>query len=122
MNNADGRRRWLFAEVAALRWVAEQKRMAFPTSAATKPKRIRKGDQAVLYTSRGAFHNPTRDEARLVGLAAATGDCEPVDGGGDRRARVHLGVSDHRRFTAAGASPRSSAIRLGGPTVSQPAR
>lgn len=28
----------------------------------------------------GAFHNPSRDEARLVGLATGTGDCEPVDG------------------------------------------
>lgn len=82
MNQADGGRYWVwvFAEIAGLRWVAEQKQMAFPASATAKAARMRKGDRAVLYTSRGAFHNPTRDEARLVGLVTVTGDCEPLDG------------------------------------------
>lgn len=82
MNHGEGGRRWVwvFAEIAGLRWVAQQKQMAFPASAAVKAARMRKGDRAVLYTSRGAFHNPSRDEARLVGLATVTGPCEPVDG------------------------------------------
>lgn len=31
------------------------------------------GDRAVLYVTRGAFHNPTRDESRLRGIATVTG-------------------------------------------------
>lgn len=53
--------------------------MAFPSAAAARARRIRAGDRAVLYTSRGAFHNPTRDEARLVGLATVTGACEACE-------------------------------------------
>lgn len=70
---------WIFGEAAGLRWVVENQQMAFPPAAATRARRIRAGDRAVLYTSRGAFHNPTRDEARLVGLATATGACEPCE-------------------------------------------
>lgn len=82
MNDTEGERRWVwvFGEVAGLRWMAEQQRMAFPASAAAKAPWTREGDRAVLYTSRGAFHNPTPDEARLVGLVTVTGDCEPLDG------------------------------------------
>lgn len=60
---------WVLGEVDALRWVVDQKTMAFPDSASTRIRDMGAGDRAVLYTTRGAFHNPTRDEARLVGVA-----------------------------------------------------
>jgi hypothetical protein len=54
--------------------------MAFPPSAAAQTRRTAHGDRAVLYTTRGAYHNPTRDHARLGGLATVTGSCEPAEG------------------------------------------
>jgi hypothetical protein len=53
--------------------------MACPTSAAPQARRTTQGDRAVLYTTRGAYHNPTRDEVRLVGVATVTGSCEPAE-------------------------------------------
>lgn len=67
---------WIFGEVAGLRWVVDNQQMAFPPASRARARRIRAGDRAVLYTSRGAFHNPTRDEARLAGLATVTGACK----------------------------------------------
>jgi hypothetical protein len=60
---------WVFGEIAALRWVIEHQQMLFADHQQRRLSTMRAGDRAVLYTSRGAFHNPTRDEARLVGLA-----------------------------------------------------
>lgn len=76
-----GRRRWVwvFGTIEGLRWVLQNQQMAFPPSAASRARRIQKGDQAVLYTSRGAYHNPTRDDTRLAGVATVTGPCEPVE-------------------------------------------
>lgn len=76
-----GQRRWVwvFGNIEALRWVLQHQQMAFPSSAASRARRIQKGDRAVLYTSRGAYHNPNKDEARLAGLATVTGPCEPVE-------------------------------------------
>jgi hypothetical protein len=59
---------WVFGEIAALRAVLAEQRMAFPLHARDSVAAMRPGDQAVLYVTRGAHHNPTRDEARLAGL------------------------------------------------------
>ena len=67
---------WVFAEIQALRWVVDSSTMAFPESAGSRIAAMAKGDQVVLYTTRGAFHNPTRDEARLVGIATVEEDPE----------------------------------------------
>jgi hypothetical protein len=76
VQRADGSRFWIwiFAEIQGLRWVLEHNAMAFPERAATQVAKIRRGDRAVLYVSRNAFHNPTRDESRLVGLVRVTSD------------------------------------------------
>ena len=60
---------WVFGEVTALRWVVEHEQMLFAEHQKRRLTQMRSEDRAVLYTTRGAFHNPTRDEARLVGLA-----------------------------------------------------
>lgn len=78
---------WVFGEIAALRWVVEHQRMLFAHHQQRRLTTMRAGDRAVLYTSRGAFHNPTRDEARPVGLATVQGDPAQADqavGFGDR--------------------------------------
>jgi hypothetical protein len=47
--------------------------MAFTSSAAPLLQQMSAGDRAVLYVTRGAVHNPTRDIARLAGLVTVDG-------------------------------------------------
>lgn len=77
---------WVFGEIEGLRWVAAHDRMAFSAAAATRARAMRDGDRALLYVTRGAFHNPTRDSSRLAGIATATGTVtdEPIEIGGRR--------------------------------------
>jgi len=74
MADRDERGGWVvvLAEAEGLRWVLERSRMAWTEASATRAARIRPGDRLVLYVARGAFHNPTRDESRLVALAEVT--------------------------------------------------
>lgn len=67
---------WVFGEIDGLRWVLREKRMAFAEHVRTRARRIQAGDRAVLYVSRGAHHNPTRDRSRLRGLVTVTSDCQ----------------------------------------------
>lgn len=60
---------WVFGEADALDWVRGNEIMAFPSHADREMAQLREGDRAVLYTTRGAFHNPTRDDSRFVGVA-----------------------------------------------------
>lgn len=70
MVSAD-RHGWLvvLAEAEGLSWVLEKSRMAWTEASAGRVSRIQAGDRLVLYVARGAFHNPTRDESQLLGLA-----------------------------------------------------
>lgn len=43
--------------------------MAFGPGQEARALNIRPGDRLFLYTSRGAFNNPTRDEPQLLGVA-----------------------------------------------------
>jgi hypothetical protein len=63
---------WLtvLGHAAGARWVLEESRMAFGGGQAARAARIQPGDRLFLYTSRGAFKDPTRDEAQLLGLAS----------------------------------------------------
>lgn len=63
---------WVFGEIEGLRWVLDRRTMAFPKHAARRLQRLAAGDRAVLYVTRGAFHNPTRDRARLAGAVTVT--------------------------------------------------
>jgi hypothetical protein len=72
---------WVFGDVIGLRWVLANQTMAFRRAAAPRLRAMGEGDHAVLYVSRGAFHNPTRDMAHLGGLAtvlASPTDDRPV--------------------------------------------
>ena len=64
---------WVFGDIAGLRWVLDRSTMAFPDSAAPRLRAMSAGDRAVLYVTRGAFHNPSRDVARLAGLVTVAG-------------------------------------------------
>lgn len=59
----------VLAEAEGLRWVLEHSRMAWTEASSRRASRVRPGDRLVLYVARGAFHNPTRDESQLLGLA-----------------------------------------------------
>jgi hypothetical protein len=74
-----------FGEIQGLRWVLEHQRMAFSEGLSSRARSIDIGDELVLYVTRGAFHNPTRDRSQFVGLAGVTG---PV-----RRARAPIVIA-----------------------------
>ena len=60
---------WTFGEIDGYRWVIDKKRMAFSEKQMRgKALNMAPGDKAVLYISRGAYHNPTRDRTRLAGV------------------------------------------------------
>ncbi|MEU7021613.1 hypothetical protein ABZ990_13255 [Streptomyces sp. NPDC046203] len=63
-----------------LAWVLENQRMAFPAGRSTGLPE--KGDEILLYTTRGCFRNPGRDRGRIMGLATVTSEVaalpEPV--------------------------------------------
>jgi hypothetical protein len=52
----------------AIAWVVSQRRMAVTADrAAAASAAISEGDELLLYATRGAFHNPTRDRGRVFG-------------------------------------------------------
>jgi hypothetical protein len=55
-----------------LAWVLRNRRMAFTESRAAEVSELRRGDRLFLYTSRGCYHNPTRDRGRVIGEAETT--------------------------------------------------
>lgn len=61
----------VLSEREALVWVLEHKRMAFPIHRRSEVIGLSRGDRLLLYTTRGCFHNPTRDRGRVVGVAYA---------------------------------------------------
>jgi hypothetical protein len=63
----------------ALAWVLANERMAFPGYRAREASRLRKGDELLLYTTRGCFRNPGRDRGRLIGTATAATAVERFD-------------------------------------------
>ncbi len=73
---------WVFGDIRGLRWVLERGTMAFAAHAAARLRGMAPGDRAVLYVTRGAFHNPTRDRAYLAGLVEVTSpprETEPLE-------------------------------------------
>ena len=69
----------VIGEAEALRWIVAQERMAFAAGRAQQASNLRVGDGLLLYTSRGAFHNPTRDRGRVVGVATVTSPVTSLD-------------------------------------------
>jgi hypothetical protein len=59
----------VLAEAEGLRWMLKRSRMAWTEASARRAEQIRPRHRLLLYVARGAFHNPTRDESHLIGLA-----------------------------------------------------
>jgi hypothetical protein len=78
----------VIGDAAPLAWVLEEQRMAFPALRRSQAAALEISDELFIYTTRGCFHNPTRDRGRVMGLALVRSDvhdlAEPVVFG-DRR-------------------------------------
>ncbi len=63
----------------AIAWVVSRKQMAFTSDRARAASAaITAGDELFLYSTRGAFHNPTRDRSRVFGRAVARSAVEQL--------------------------------------------
>ncbi|GAA1461811.1 hypothetical protein NE857_13380 [Nocardiopsis exhalans] len=62
----------ILSEREAVAWVLAHERMAFPATRRAEVDRLAVGDRLILLTTRGCWHNPTRDRTRLIGLAEVT--------------------------------------------------
>lgn len=76
----------VIGERRALTWILEHERMAFPEYRDASYLAV--GDRLLLYTTRGCFHNPTRDRGRIIGEATVKSPVRALDEAvaiGDRR-------------------------------------
>ena len=76
----------VIGEREALAWILRGERMAFTPSRAREARALSPGQRLFLYTTRGCFHNPTRDRGRVI-AAATVATCveelaEPLELGG----------------------------------------
>ena len=62
----------IIGEGEALAWVLLNRRMAFTVHRRTMATAVRQDDEVFIYTTRGAFHNPTRDRGRVIARARAS--------------------------------------------------
>jgi hypothetical protein len=60
------------ADREPLAWILAEQRTAFPPWRAREAQALQHGDRLLLYTTRGCFHNPTRDRGKVIGLASVT--------------------------------------------------
>lgn len=63
----------------AIAWVLREQRMAFPPTSRPEITQVRPGDELLIYTTRGAYRNPTRDRGRVVGRARVTSEVRRLD-------------------------------------------
>jgi hypothetical protein len=69
----------IISEAQALRWIVSNRRMAFAAHRTRDAGRIAVGDRLLMFTTRGCFHNPTRDRSRLVGEAEVSSAVTTLD-------------------------------------------
>jgi hypothetical protein len=59
----------IIGDRVALGWVLKSRRMAFPGRTRSEVRSLGVGDELLIYTTRKAFGNPTRDRGRIIGRA-----------------------------------------------------
>ncbi|WP_055629843.1 hypothetical protein [Streptomyces hirsutus] len=59
----------ILGEREAVAWVLREQRMAFPPGRRAEVARLEPGDELLIYTTRGCWHNPGRDRGRVIGRA-----------------------------------------------------
>jgi len=62
----------ILGEREAVAWVLRESRMAFPPTSRSEVNRLRAGDDLFVLTTRGCWHNPTRDRTKIIGTAEVT--------------------------------------------------
>ncbi|MFG2952354.1 hypothetical protein ACGF5O_01320 [Streptomyces sp. NPDC048291] len=78
-SNAPATHLLIISDREPLAWVLENQRMAFPAGRTRASLSLDKGDEVLLYTTRGCFGNPTRDLGRIIGLATLTSEVSTLD-------------------------------------------
>jgi hypothetical protein len=68
----------VLGERVALGWVLREQRMAFPAGRAREVAALSNGDELLLYTTRGCWHNPTRHRGRVIASAITRSSVEPL--------------------------------------------
>ncbi|MEV6986151.1 hypothetical protein AB0M95_33500 [Sphaerisporangium sp. NPDC051017] len=72
----------ILGEREAVAWVLREGRMAFPPTSRSEVGKLKVGDELFILTTRGCWHNPTRDRTRVIGTAKVLSDVvayeEPV--------------------------------------------
>lgn len=63
----------ILGERQAVYWVLANSKTAFVATRAGQALQLSEGDRLLLYTTRGAWRNPTRDRGRVIGEATVTG-------------------------------------------------
>ncbi|GKV72018.1 hypothetical protein [Pseudarthrobacter sp. NCCP-2145] len=69
----------VLAEREAILWVLQNELMAFPARPRREVSALQPGDELVLLTTRGAYHNPTRDRTRVIGTAIVHSKVAPFE-------------------------------------------
>ncbi|KAB8183284.1 hypothetical protein FH608_049325 [Nonomuraea phyllanthi] len=69
----------ILGERQAIAWVLREQRMAFPATSRSEVAALRPGDDLLIYTTRSAYRNPTRDRGRVVGSAVVTSQPRPLE-------------------------------------------
>jgi hypothetical protein len=69
----------ILGEREAISWVLREQRMAFPSTPRAEVAALAVDDRLLLYTTRGAWHNPTRDRGRIIGIATVTNAVRLLD-------------------------------------------
>jgi hypothetical protein len=70
----------VLGEREAIWWVLTESRMAFQAHrAAQAARQLEPGVQLLLYVTRGAFHNPTRDRGQVIGEAIVASPLTSLD-------------------------------------------
>lgn len=81
VQDANGRARTfllIIGDRAALAWVLNSGKMAFPDDRRRETRSLAVGDRLLVYTTRGCFKNPTRDRGRIIGEATVESKVAPL--------------------------------------------
>lgn len=60
-------------------WVLRKSRMAFPPTKRREVSGLSVGDELLMLTTRGCWHNPTRDRTMVIGRAHVTSPVLPYE-------------------------------------------
>lgn len=101
LRDVPGRFLLVLGERSALSWVVSQERMAFPPGRSRETAALSAGDLLLLYTTRGCFHNPTRDRGRVIGEATVSSSVRRLDPPVELAGRAFVEGCDIRIHTLA---------------------